>query len=678
MSGISGIFPTSPPDYRALSDQARGMVGYGKTITSILRNKVTAPAHAAFAEGMAALNGARAAALGPSMQVYQDAKQAADQVRTAVVQQGLDHYTEGVNAGKEIGAFTAPRKRRGAVAENPVPVVGEAVPGEVTTPAAGIMEPALRFGGAALPVPQTVVETGAPPPPVPATVQAAAPVLTATGGAGAVTSPSLCPPPGGGVFYAIGLPAPYVQCWPIRNDLGPFNLPTPANPPLFGVYATSVDQVWWVGYSVARKCFWTDPGDHNPAPPPGGAPDAAFVFSLNQAESNALVDYLAQHGFTPCAPLPVTTAPSGSSAPPPPPPPQCTPQTCPPGTHWDATLCKCVPDDGCCPKVECPTLEIPQSMIDCLCEIAQAVKDFKSGGIQPVSFASGAAGTQDGDYDTAEQWSGQTQQVPIVRELGDIKDEFVAAKFMVPPDQLPPPPTNGTPGATFNRLQSIITTGSIGGSSTDSATPIGLDWLANVLSLDWNTPQICDGIEQLRNSLEVFSLTALLQYLGVINSDGWIAPIADDYKLLKDKWSVGASAQAWVLRTTNNLIIGVVNALDSFFQVVARQAGGQLLGSVLESLVNLVTGPVQRWLGFDPEPLLQAVRYAHQAFAPRLLPSAADATSAYLRNQIPFELWRCWVTANNQLPGPAEKVMLSLQSRPQDLDLIRAYYRGLL
>lgn len=653
---IASLFPTQPPDYQALAQQAQGMVGYGKTITSILRNKVTAPGHESFAAGMQALNGVRAAVNAPAVAAFEEGKAASDQVRSAIVQKGLEPYTEAIHIGKEIGAFVTPRAKRAKASQDAVPDVGASAVAtlpDYATGAVPIHQPTVGGTGGATLGDANLAESVAPPPAVAAN----------------------CPP---------GTAAAQMPLYPNMGLSGDYRGAT-------NMYA-----------QVPCGCLMILGADGTP----GGWYDdhlqPIFIATALSAAGDYLVyvDNLVGNltaAFGGNANIPRCP---GSFAPPPPPPQTCPPGTggvypncyaigppppppvCPPGTVGTPPNCVPVgpppPPTPCCPEVKCPTLEIPQTLIDCICEIATAVKDFKTGGIQPISVASGAAGTQEGDYDTEEQWTGKTQQVPVIREPAEIEAAFAAAKFLVDPSTLPPPPASAqalaAPTQTF--LQSFSTNGS-GGGGTQGVQP-GIDWLANILSLDWNAPEICLGIEQLRATLNVFSLTALLQYLGVINADGWVTPIAADYKLLKDNWSVGASAQAWVLKTTNNLIIGVVNALDGFFQVVARQAGGQLLGSVMEGLVNLVTGPVQRWLGFDPEPLLQSVRYAHQAFAPRSLPTAADATAAFLRNQITFDLWKCWVTANNQLPGPAEKVMLSLQQRPDEGSLIRAYYRGFL
>lgn len=719
---LDSLFPSAPPDYRRMADEAAGMAAYARTVTSIMRDKVTREANPSMAEGMAALNGARATVTAPGVAAFEEAKQLSDQIRSGVVKQGLDAYTEGVNIGKELGALVSPRKRKVAAASNAVPDVGGSVAFGATdaegNPLVGTVAPGLLPGIAGVTAAAaTAVLSDCPPGQlltplgcvIPPGVNVAGP-----GGTSGVSAESVGTSGTATVAAGIGqievLPGCFVpgqiydqvvdatlssQIWKPSMAARTVILPPSvlvlvqiANPP-----GTGFDLLWARTGDGRYVKFFRNLGVWTTHTCDGFNPTAAQLqvsgCSLRGVDGD-LCTCPEFFGDPACA---------GAPPPPPPPPPECPPgttgvypnctpipgtPTCPAGMHWDAARQLCVSDidaTQCCPPVNippCPTLEIPKKLIDCLCDISAAIAKAKKLETQSISFLTASAGRTSVPGDLDENWSGEPEETAL---LGDDppRDQAFDRLPVIAVASLPPiPPVNGSGAGGEFGTQSLGNGG--GGYGLNGTVPPGFNLgdAVNLFNLNWNEPDVCKGVITLRQTAGALKVSYVLQWLGVLDSNGEFGFLAKLYDQNPGALDVGAKTWRAFVRAVGAALSAAVRGLDALIAQVSVQAIGAAVAVPIRAAIDAVSGALNRWLGVDLTTLTTALMYTVTALAPTQIPSAADATSAFLRGQIDYGYWQCLVMANNQLPGPAEKVMLSLQARLNEGDLLRAWLRGLL
>lgn len=95
----------------------------------------------------------------------------------------------------------------------------------------------------------------------------------------------------------------------------------------------------------------------------------------------------------------------------------------------------------------------------------------------------------------------------------------------------------------------------------------------------------------------------------------------------------------------------------------------------LRATASLI-GFAERWLGpgFADAlvPILQQARFV----CPGSVPTAQEATAAYLANQIDGQTWRCWVRANNYIDTDYERVASAARTKLRESELISLRARG--
>lgn len=719
---LDSLFPSAPPDTRRMADEAAGMAAYARTVTSIMRDKVTREANPSMAEGMAALNGARATVTAPGVAAFEEAKQISDQIRSGVVKQGLDAYTEGVNIGKELGALVSPRKRKVAAAADAVSDVGGSVAFGATdvegNPLAGTVAPGLLsapqpgFSGAAgsFAHQQTLAALGRAPPPGPSLTTA--PFPEPTGDAVAPTSVGTAvfaaAPVGLGMINVLpGCDVPgeiydkdrdaalSANIWKPSMAARSVILPPSvlvlvqiANPP-----GSGFDLLWARTGDGRFIKFLRNLGVWTTYPCDGSSATAALLqvsgCSLRGIEGD-LCKCPIFFGDPACAVTP---------PPPPPPPPVCPPGTtgvypncvpipptpeCPPGYHWDATRQLCILDTDstkCCPAVNippCPDFQFPPNIEKCLCDIRDALVKVKNLDRQPITFLTATAGKTAVPDEYDELWTGEPEETAL---LGDPlpRDQVFQTVAALPTENLPPPPSgNGTTTVT-----SFATQSSGGGSRNGTPPPtpgqnLNPTLLLNLFNVNWNEEAVCQGIAEFRRLIGTLQIGVLLQWVGITNGKGEIVVLANAYDALENDNSVSARFKKSLIQGLHNTLTAAVNAVDALLAQVGALAITNAWATAVLTALDSIAGAIRRWLGFDTEVLTVMFRYTLTAIAPRQIPSAADATNAFLRGQISKDYWQCLVMANDQLPGPAEKVMLSLQQQLGEGDLIRAWLRGFL
>lgn len=350
--------------------------------------------------------------------------------------------------------------------------------------------------------------------------------------------------------------------------------------------------------------------------------------------------------------------------------------------NLNLTLPPCPPSggggggNGCPPP--CPTLTIPPELTACLCGIKDALGKIQKLNTQPISFLTAAAGSKQGDDGFEDLWAGDPDETAL---LGDppAKDEaFETIPVSAAIGAVPPPRFNLNGSGAAVKAESLGTLLGTGTGNGLSTSGIDTSQLGNLFNLDWNSPDVCQGVLELRKVVGTLRFGHVLQWLGITNDQGQIKFLSDAWDALKDDNSVSGRIKKSLYTTANNAICAAVNGLDALVAQLGPAVVGNVWAQVVGTVIDSINGFLSRWGGLDTTALTDALRYTLVAISPRQLPSAGDATVAYLRNQISYDLWQCWVMANNQLPGPAEKIMLAGQSQLAEGDLLRAWLRGLL
>lgn len=138
---------------------------------------------------------------------------------------------------------------------------------------------------------------------------------------------------------------------------------------------------------------------------------------------------------------------------------------------------------------------------------------------------------------------------------------------------------------------------------------------------------------------------------------------------------VVAGMPGWMARALTGVMVGLDRLLSD-----AMSGIGDLAGCTVgrPALARWVLGMLDGVTGGALRPYLRGLDQSLAARCPQEIPSASEATRAFLGGQIDIETWRCWTAANNQHVAPARSVMDAQRSRPGIRDIISLWRRGAL
>lgn len=185
---------------------------------------------------------------------------------------------------------------------------------------------------------------------------------------------------------------------------------------------------------------------------------------------------------------------------------------------------------------------------------------------------------------------------------------------------------------------------------------------------DWNNINACHGIKQFLENFSSF-ISQVPENMGFTddaNGDKkmpeWFKPIYDNLP-----WAIDDAAY-YVMKS-------IMKGLRAIIDFAGSGSNCNKTAMFIPSIISILGGFVSRWISTEAERFTKPYTLTSNYICPQELPTAAEATHAYIRGVIDYQTWQCWVRANNYRDVPQEKIVEANQTMPNISDYLQLMMR---